>query len=84
MSSSLSAQQLARFRQKLESHMATAEAAGDKQQQQQLQAAMTRLRAGEYGCCLSCGEEISAAKLAHSPAAELCNDCQSLADDSDG
>lgn len=37
--------------------------------------AIGRIDAGHYGRCLSCGEEIAAARLAAMPEATLCTDC---------
>lgn len=41
----------------------------------QIHAALRRLREGEYGYCLSCGEEIAEARLRHNPAAARCLAC---------
>lgn len=38
--------------------------------------ALDRLRRGDYGYCLSCGEEIPEGRLAAMPEAELCVRCQ--------
>lgn len=40
-----------------------------------VRAAMGRIDAGHYGKCLSCGEEIAAARLTAMPEATLCTDC---------
>ena len=40
-----------------------------------IEAALRRLREGEYGYCLTCGEEIGAARLRHNPAAARCVGC---------
>jgi RNA polymerase-binding transcription factor DksA len=40
-----------------------------------VRAALGRLDQGHYGECLSCGEPISAARLALMPTATLCADC---------
>lgn len=56
---------------------AMAEAA-DRQRQvqiQRLRAALDRLDDGEYGCCVRCGEEISARRLEADPAVPTCIDC---------
>lgn len=41
-----------------------------------LSAALRRMEEDEFGYCLSCGEDIAAARLAADPAATLCVDCQ--------
>ena len=41
-----------------------------------LAAALRRMDEDEYGYCLSCGDDIAAARLAADPAATLCLDCQ--------
>lgn len=41
----------------------------------QIEAALRRIREGEYGSCLSCGEEIPEARLRHNPAAPRCVNC---------
>ncbi len=45
-----------------------------------VEAALARLEAGEYGQCRSCQEPISAARLDALPAAVLCIECASAAD----
>lgn len=40
-----------------------------------VRAAIGRIDSGHYGKCLSCGEEIAAARLAAMPQATLCTDC---------
>lgn len=40
-----------------------------------VRAALGRLDQGQYGNCFSCGEPISAARLALMPTATLCADC---------
>ncbi|TCL09040.1 TraR/DksA family transcriptional regulator [Shimia isoporae] len=40
-----------------------------------IQAALKRLRDGEYGDCLSCGEEIAEARLDLVPEATMCVTC---------
>ena len=40
-----------------------------------IEAALRRLRDGEYGYCLVCGEEVGDARLRHSPAAAQCVSC---------
>ncbi|MEQ8378159.1 TraR/DksA family transcriptional regulator [Parvibaculum sp.] len=41
----------------------------------QVEAALKRIEDGEYGYCLTCGEEIEAKRLATDPAAPLCIGC---------
>lgn len=41
-----------------------------------LQAALDRLRDGEYGTCVECGEEIAAARLRAMPEVQTCVGCQ--------
>ncbi|MDX1706020.1 TraR/DksA family transcriptional regulator [Pseudidiomarina sp.] len=78
MSESLSAPQLLRIRGKLETIVA--EQAGTSKAEQAT-AALQRLRTGEYGYCVECGDEISAARLAAKPEVALCVDCQALKDE---
>ena len=40
-----------------------------------LDQAMRRLEDGEYGWCVTCGEEIAAARLEVDPAAAVCVEC---------
>ncbi len=40
-----------------------------------IQAALVRMREGEYGFCVKCGEEIAAARLDVVPDAPLCSTC---------
>ena len=49
----------------------------------QLAAALRRMEEDEFGYCLSCGDDIAAARLVADPAATLCVDCQ-RADSSSG
>lgn len=42
---------------------------------QQVEAALKRIGDGEFGYCLSCGEEIEERRLATDPAAPLCIGC---------
>ena len=41
----------------------------------QIKAALQRIRDGEYGYCLRCGEEIAPGRLAINPAVTLCVQC---------
>ncbi len=47
---------------------------------QLIDAALKRMEEGEYGYCLSCGEEIAAERVAHDPAVPTCIDCARRAD----
>jgi len=78
VSDSLSAQQLARIRSKLEQRLADGP---DSAAAPLIAAALQRISAGEYGYCVECGDEISAARLASKPEVPRCTDCQALADD---
>ncbi|MDN7124817.1 TraR/DksA family transcriptional regulator [Pseudidiomarina sp. 1APP75-32.1] len=78
MSESLSAQQLLRIRSKLE---AVVNGQSEGPAVDAAQAALQRLRSGEYGYCVECGDEISAARLAAKPDVALCVDCQALQDE---
>ncbi len=40
-----------------------------------IDAALARMKKGEYGYCLKCGEDIATARLALDPSATLCIDC---------
>lgn len=43
-------------------------------------AALRRLSAGDFGWCLSCGEDIGAARLANDPTVTLCLACAAARD----
>lgn len=47
-----------------------------RQRLAQLQAALDRIATGEFGWCLTCGEEIASARLEIDPASATCVDCQ--------
>jgi DnaK suppressor protein len=47
----------------------------------ELEAALARLEAGEYGICEACGEQIGDARLDAMPAARFCLKDQALAED---
>ena len=47
------------------------------QAQNALHAALAKIEEGEYGECLSCGEQIGVARLKARPVAELCIECKS-------
>ena len=42
---------------------------------QRIDAALKRIDEGEYGYCVSCGEDIEVKRLASDPAVPLCVDC---------
>ena len=42
-----------------------------------VEAALVKIEAGEYGDCMSCGEDIGVKRLKARPVAELCIDCKS-------
>ncbi len=42
-----------------------------------IDAALVKIEEGEYGACISCGEEIGVKRLEARPVAELCIDCKS-------
>ena len=44
---------------------------------QRIDAALKRLEDGEYGYCVSCGDEIQHARLDNNPAVPTCSDCAS-------
>ncbi|RUO63706.1 TraR/DksA family transcriptional regulator [Pseudidiomarina insulisalsae] len=80
MSESLSAQQLLRIRSKLEAIITEQP---ETSAALSASAALQRMRSGEYGYCVECGDEISAARLAAKPDVALCVDCQALKDEED-
>jgi RNA polymerase-binding transcription factor DksA len=80
MSDSLSAPQLLRIRAKLEAMVADQ---SNPLRSEQAAAALERMRNGEFGVCVECGDEITPARLAAKPEARLCLDCQTLKDEED-
>jgi RNA polymerase-binding protein DksA len=52
----------------------------DVEELRAVNAAIDRLKRGEYGICRSCGLEIPAARLEAVPHAALCVDCQARAE----
>ncbi len=42
-----------------------------------IDAALEKIEAGEYGACVTCGEDIGVKRLLARPVAELCIDCKS-------
>ncbi len=55
--------------------MAVAQLRRRQAQRSAIDAALSRIEAGEYGYCLKCGEEIAPARLDHNPAVAACIDC---------
>lgn len=47
-----------------------------KQQQRRLEAALARIRAGSFGVCCGCGDELDEERLETEPAVPFCADCQ--------
>lgn len=47
---------------------------------QKIGTALQRLDSGDFGYCVKCGEEIAAKRLQHDPAAPLCLNCASQAE----
>jgi len=55
--------------------MAMATSQRRQQELRRIQTALRRIENGEYGICLSCGEEIARGRLAVDPAATYCVRC---------
>lgn len=53
------------------------EATADRRRSEKARAraALERMDAGDYGYCVSCGEDIPAKRLAHDPSTPTCVDC---------
>jgi DnaK suppressor protein len=47
---------------------------------QRIEAALVRIRAGDYGYCLKCGEDIAEKRLKADPGALSCITCAGLAE----
>jgi RNA polymerase-binding transcription factor DksA len=60
------------------SDLDTAEVSRDLTELRELEAARTRLAAGTYGKCESCGREIAYERLLVAPAATRCLECQAV------
>ena len=60
--------------------MARAAARRTELELQRLRVALERLRAGEYGCCAKCEEEIARGRLEADPATLLCIECARAAE----
>jgi DnaK suppressor protein len=61
-------------------HLNLSEIDRDAEELRAIQAALARLKRGEYGYCERCGDEIPAARLEALPHAKLCVDCQTRAE----
>ena len=46
-----------------------------------IEAALARIRAGSYGTCIDCGNQINTGRLDAYPTAKRCFDCQTLHED---
>ncbi|WNO53088.1 TraR/DksA family transcriptional regulator [Stakelama saccharophila] len=55
--------------------MAVAAQRRRQQERAAIDAALRRIEEGEFGYCLTCGEEIAEARLDHTPTATTCIDC---------
>jgi DnaK suppressor protein len=45
------------------------------QERERIDAALKRIDSGEYGWCVTCGEEIAIARLDHAPEVPTCLEC---------
>lgn len=59
--------------------MALAQARRRQSERAAIDAALRRIDEGEYGYCLTCGEDIAPARLEHNPAALTCIGCANQA-----
>lgn len=48
----------------------------ERQELQEIEAALARIRDGSYGICIDCGEEIGRARLKADPRVKRCEACQ--------
>ena len=55
--------------------MALAQARRRQAKRAAIDAALSRVDEGEFGCCLKCGDEIASARLEHDPAVATCIEC---------
>lgn len=55
--------------------MALAQQRRRQSERTSIDAALKRINEGEYGYCLTCGDDIAEARLTHSPAVTLCIEC---------
>lgn len=60
--------------------MAQAQTRRRAQERARIKAALARLEDGEWGYCLTCGEEIAEARLRHDPSVAVCVGCASGTD----
>ena len=58
------------------SDLDSAELSRDLEELRELEAAQARLRAGKFGVCEDCGQDISVERLRAQPVARRCFDCQ--------
>jgi RNA polymerase-binding transcription factor DksA len=65
-----------------EGNISLAMVAQQQQQLQQIEVAIQRHKAGTYGCCVGCGEEIPLPRLQALPFAQRCAPCQEDWEDS--
>ncbi|MCD6280202.1 MAG: TraR/DksA family transcriptional regulator [Deltaproteobacteria bacterium] len=56
----------------------------EKEKLEQIDAALTRMEAGEYGICEECGEQIPIGRLKAMPFATLCVKCKSKKESLEG
>lgn len=59
-----------------ETRLDIAHVARDAEELAIVDAALARIAAGDYGCCLDCGEDIAPERLSANPAAARCTECQ--------
>jgi DnaK suppressor protein len=52
-----------------------------REELEQIAAALVRIKSGEYGLCVACGDAISEQRLQAFPQAGMCIDCASLSED---
>lgn len=55
--------------------MALANARTRQAEQQRIIAALNRIKDGDYGCCIACGEDIAPRRLASDPSVATCIAC---------
>lgn len=54
-----------------------------REELEQIAVALVRIQSGEYGSCVSCGDEIGEQRLVAFPQADKCIDCASLSEEQD-
>ena len=57
--------------------MAQAQTRRRAQERSRIKAALERIEEGEWGYCLTCGEDIAEARLRHDPSVAVCVGCAS-------